>query len=164
MRHASHARITWVKISNMYSFLSKNLLPRSQHLKPLAAFLRFQKTNASESHEHRDTAQPEIDETHFVPRPFEDIPGPKKNLKSMAEFYVKSERFTKGYKMFDQLFEKHGSICKESMIMGTMVHLIDPDDHEKVFRAEGKYPTRPMVDFWLEHRKRRNYFPGILLL
>jgi len=45
-----------------------------------------------------------------------------------------------------------------------MVHITDPDDFEKVFRAEGKFPRRPPVDIWVEHRKRRNYFPGIILL
>ncbi|XP_078343625.1 cytochrome P450 10-like [Oculina patagonica] len=153
----------------MYSLTSigRNL-PRSQHLKPLAAFVRFQKTKASPlesepGHENNDSAKPDP-ENNFV-RPFEDIPGPERNLKTIAEFYVKSERFTKGYKMWDDLFEKYGPIFKEHMLFPfPSVHLLDPDDHEKVLRAEGKYPSRPIVDFWLEHRKRRNYFPGILLL
>ena len=141
--------------------LRRNLFPCYESLKPLNSLLRFQKTKAipeSESHESRDSA------SHSGVRPFEDIPGPKRNLKTMAEFYIKSERFTKGYKLSDEMFERYGPIFMENMIMGTMVHLIDPDDHEKVLRAEGKYPSRPMVDFWLEHRQRRNYFPGILLL
>ncbi|XP_067023575.1 cytochrome P450 27C1-like [Acropora muricata] len=45
-----------------------------------------------------------------------------------------------------------------------MVHILDPDDYKKVFRAEGKYPQRPLLDFWVEHRKRKNYFPGLVLL
>jgi len=44
------------------------------------------------------------------------------------------------------------------------LHVIDPCDHEMVLRAEGKYPSRPIIDFWLEHRQRRNYFPGMVLL
>ena len=129
--------------------------------------MRFQKTKAiqqeSESQENSDSAKQEA-ENNFA-RPFEDIPGPQRNFKTIAEFYFKSERFTKGYKMYDVLFEKYGPIFKENMIMPvSAVHLLDPDDHEKVLRAEGKYPSRPIVDFWLEHRKRRNYFPGILLL
>ena len=156
----------------MYSFTSLTLrrnLPRSQHLNSLAANLvRFQKTKAipleGKGQENSDSANQEAEKS-FV-RPFEDIPGPKRNMKSVAEFYYKSERFSKGYKMFDVLFEKYGPIYKENMIMPgpPSVHLLDPDDHEKVLRAEGKYPSRPMVDFWLEQRTRRNYFPGILLL
>ena len=84
---------------------------------------------------------------------------------TFAEFFVKSERFTKGYKLHDLLFERYGPIFKENMTFGIpAVHLIDPDDHEKVLRAEGKYPSRPTIDVWLEHRQRRNYFPGIVLL
>ena len=161
--------LTVQQIENMYAFRSINLrrnLPRSQYLKPLAALLRFQKTKAippeDESHT-RDAAKSETENTSV--RSFEDIPGPRKTLKSFAEFFVKSERFTKQYKVHDLLFERYGPIFKENMTFGVPVlHLIDPDDHEKVLRAEGKYPSRPIVDFWLEHRQRRNYFAGILLL
>lgn len=157
------------QIGNMYAFSSiilRRNLPRSKHLKPIAVFLRFQKTKAipleGESHT-RDSAKSETENNSV--RPFEDIPGPRKNLKSIAEFYIKSERFTKSYKLNDILFEKYGPMFKENMIFGVpTLRLLDPDDHEKVLRAEGKYPSRPMVDFWLEHRQRRNYFPGILLL
>ena len=131
--------------------LRRILFPCYESLKPLNTLLRFQKTKA-------------IPESESSVRPFEDIPGPKRNLKTLAEFYIKSERFTKGYKMFDEMFERYGPIFMENMVMGAMVHIIDPDHHEKVLRAEGKYPSRPVVDFWLEHRQRRNYFPGILLL
>ena len=153
----------------MYSFSSITLnrnLARFQHLKPLAVFLRFQKTKAipleDKSHTH-DSAKSETENNSV--RPFEDIPGPPKNLKSLAELFVKSERFTKAYKVYDLLFERYGPIFKENMTFGVpTLHILDPDDHEKVLRAEGKYPSRPVIEFWLEHRQRRNYFPGILLL
>ena len=157
------------QIENMYAFSSITLRrnpPSSQYLKPLAVFLRFQKTKAippeDESHTP-DSAKSETENNSV--RPFEDIPGPRKTLKSFAELFVKSERFTKQYKVHDLLFERYGPIFKENLSFGIpTLHLLDPDDHEKVLRAEGKYPSRPMVDFWLEHRQRRNYFPGILLL
>ena len=153
----------------MYSISSLTLtrnLPRFQHLKPLAVFLRFQKTKAipSEDESHTPDSAKSETENNSV-RPLEDIPGPRKNLRSFAEFYVKSERFTKPYKLYELLFERYGPIFKEDMFFGVpTLHLIDPDDHEKVLRAEGKYPSRPIIDFWLEHRQRRNYFAGILLL
>lgn len=153
----------------MYSISSPILtrnLPRFQHLKPLAVFLRFQKTKAippeDESHAH-DSGKSETE--NISVRPLEDIPGPRRNLRSFAEIFVKSERFTKPYKMSDLLFERYGPIFKEDLFLGSpTLHLIDPDDHEKVLRAEGKYPSRPIIDFWLEHRQRRNYFAGIVLL
>lgn len=146
----------------MYSLsrfaLRRNLLPCYEVLKPFNSLLRFQKTEAVSD---RSGDQ----ESATQGKPFQDIPGSPKNFKSFVEFYWKSERFTKGYKMLDELFQTYGPIFKEFAFFGTYsVHLIDPVDQEKALRAEGKYPTRLIIDFWLEHRQRRNYFPGILLL
>lgn len=146
----------------MYSLsrfaLRRNLIPCYEVLKPFNSLLRFQKTEAVSD---RSGDQ----ESATQGKPFQDIPGRPKNFKSFVEFYWKSERFTKGYKMLDELFQTYGPIFKEFAFLGTYsVHLIDPVDQEKALRAEGKYPTRVMIDFWLEHRQRRNYFPGILLL
>ena len=68
--------------------------------------------------------------------------------------------------LFERLFEELGPIYKESVVLSpkTTVHVIEPEDIEKVFRAEGKYPRRLQLDIWLEYRKRRNYFPGLILL
>ena len=100
---------------------------------------------------------------HDHVRPFEEIPGPKSGLKVMVDSYRKSEGFTKIYKLTGILFAEYGPIYKENMIFGkSTVHVIDPEDFEKVFRAEGKYPRRPLVDVWVEYRKRRNIFPGLV--
>lgn len=147
----------------MYSLsrvaLRRSLLPCYEVSKPLNSLLRFQKIEAvSDSSRDHESATPGA-------RPFEDIPGRPKNLRSIAESYWKTKGFTKGYKMWDELFQKYGPIFKEFAVVGShTVHLIDPVDQEKALRAEGKYPSRLIVDFWLEHRQRRNYFPGIVLL
>ena len=84
----------------------------------------------------------------------------------MHDLFTKTERFAKGYKLFERLFEELGPIYKESVLLSpkTTVHVIEPEDIEKVFRAEGKYPRRLHLDIWFEYRKRRNYFPGLILL
>ena len=84
----------------------------------------------------------------------------------MFDLFTKTERFAKGYKLFERLFEELGPIYKESVLLSpkTTVHVIEPEDIEKVFRSEGKYPMRLQLDIWLEYRKRRNYFPGLILL
>ena len=98
-------------------------------------------------------------------RPFDDIPGPKRSLQNLIAFYRRSEGFTKNYKNSQAFFNEYGPIFKSNLTEDMLlVHILDPDDYKKVFRAEGKYPERPLLDFWVEHRKRRNYFPGILLL
>ena len=140
-------------------------LPAAQHFKPLAVFWRSQKTEAApleRNETFRDSAK-ETAEDGGV-RPFEDMPGPKKSFKSIVNLYRKSEGLTKGYKLNQSFFAKYGPIFKENMLGFNAVHITDPDDYERVFRAEGKYPRRPLVDAWVQHRKRRNYFPGILLL
>ena len=156
----------------MYSLniaLRRNFLPRSQHLKPLAVLWRSQKTEASALQESSETfcdsTKPaEIESVADGVRPFEEIPGPKVGLKFMLDSYVKSEGFTKAYRLANRLFAEHGPIFRENLLMGSQtVHVIDPTDFEKVFRAEGKYPQRPPIDVWIEHRKRMNHFPGVFV-
>ena len=62
------------------------------------------------------------------------------------------------------MFHDLGPVYKEDlMFRPTMtVHVKDPDDFEKVFRAEGKYPRKLILDFFVGHRKRRNRWPGII--
>ena len=144
----------------------KSLLPKAKHFIPLTAFWRSQKTEASAMEQNeslRESAKTEIERDCEV-KPFDDVPGPKRSLKSMVEFYAKSEGLTKGYKLNQRMFAEYGPIFKENTLGQTMVHVMDPDDFEKVFRAEGKYPRRPVIDVWVEHRKRRKFFPGVILL
>ena len=154
--------------ANITTVFRRNVLQATQHFKPSATFWRSQKTQAVQLEAKaketliRDSAKAEIEDSGV--RPFEDIPGPKKNFKSIVEFYVKNEGLTKAYKHNQRLFAKYGAIYKDNMLGPIMVNTMDPNDFEKVFRAEGKYPRRPLVEVWKEHRKRRNYFPGLLLL
>ena len=151
---------------SMTSTPRRNLFPAVQHLKPLATFWRSQKTQGApleRNESYGDSAKTDVEGGGRV-RPFEDIPGPKKNFRSIVEFYRKTKGLRRFYKMNQSLFAEHGPIFKNNILGQTMVHITDPDDFEKVFRAEGKFPRRPPVDIWVEHRKRRNYFPGIILL
>ena len=92
------------------------------------------------------------------------MPGPKRGVMSFVEFYRKSESLTKGYKLSGALFAKYGPVYKENYGGETQVLISDPDDFETVLRAEGKYPRRLLMQVWLEHRVRRNYFHGIVQL
>ena len=150
--------------ANITSFARRSLLPAAQHFKPLAVFWRSQKTEAAPLEQNeifRDSAKTEIEHGSGV-RPFEDIPGPARTLKSMVEFYRDSKGLTKVYKLTEGLFAKYGPIYKENTLGQTQVHVMAPEDFEKVFREEGKYPRRPLLDAWVEHRKRRNIFPGVV--
>ena len=96
-------------------------------------------------------------------KPFEDIPGPKAGFRTFMKFYKVTEGFTKGYKMVDRLFAEYGPIYKQYLFGIPLVHVVDPNDVERVFRADGKYPMRPPMLAWIEHRKRRDHFPGVFL-
>ena len=143
----------------------RTLRPPSQYFKTVSAVvLRSQNTAA---------ALPKTDETvsrkrdvgdSATVRPFEEIPGPGKSFWSIVEFYRKTKGFTKPYKMHDVMFAKYGPIYKEELLGRPTVHLMDPNDFEKVFRADGKYPKRPnLFDHMTEHRRRRTGNPGIFL-
>lgn len=128
---------------------------RTQTTKPAKAQLE-------ESDSFNDSAISEVSPSQV--REFEDMPGPKRGVMSFVEFYRKSESLTKGYKLSEALFAKYGPVYKENYGGETQVHISDPDDFETVLRAEGKYPRRLLMQVWLEHRVRRNYFHGIVQL
>ena len=134
----------------------RNVLQRKQYFKPLTLYWRSQRTEARAL---------DSQETFHGVRAFEDIPEPN-SFKFMYDLCTKTERFTKGFKVTERLFEELGPVYKERWTLTplTSVHVIEPEDIEKVFRAEGKYPRRPIIDVWLEYRKRRNYFPGLVLV
>ena len=97
-------------------------------------------------------------------RPFRDIPSPHFGLTSTIKHFKETEGFTKVYKLTNRLFTEHGPILRDDILFGgkPSVHIIDPDDFEKVFRSEGRYPRRPpILEIWREQRKRRNYFVGV---
>ncbi|XP_015780624.1 PREDICTED: cytochrome P450 10-like [Acropora digitifera] len=132
-----------------------------------AIFWRTQTTKPAEyqleeSDPVRDSAISEVSPSQV--RAFEDMPGPKRSVMSFVELYRKSEGLTKGYKLNEALIAKYGPIFKENYTGETQVHISDPDDFEKVLRADGKYPRRMILQFWYEHRARRNHFPGIFQL
>ena len=138
----------------------------SQYFKTVSAVvLRSQNTAAALPKTDETVSRTERDVGDSAPvRPFEEIPGPGKSFWSIVEFYRKTKGFTKPYKMHDVMFAKYGPIYKEELLGRPTVHLMDPNDFEKVFRAEGKYPKRPnLFDHMTEHRRRRTGNPGIFL-
>ncbi|XP_068714951.1 cytochrome P450 27C1-like [Montipora foliosa] len=136
----------------------------TRHFKSLGALWRSKATQAALQEENDALRYSAKIQDHGEVRPFEDIPGPEKSVKNMINFYRRSEGFTKGHKHTQLLFEEYGPIVKHTFMGETAVHIIDPDNVEKVFRAEGEYPRRPALDFWMEYRKRGNNFPGIAVV
>ena len=62
----------------------------------------------------------------------------------------------KFYKIPKKLFKVYGPIFKQYVTdKRPCVHIMEPTDFETVYRAEGKYPRRPPIDFFVKLRKRR---------
>lgn len=102
------------------------------------------------------------DTTSKEPLPFDEIPGPRGKLLTGIDFYRYSEGFRKHHKLSVRLFNEYGPIFKEHVLRETpVVHVMEPDDFEKVYRAEGKYPKRDPLDFLEDCRKKKNKPKGL---
>ena len=147
----------------MFSFspsipFRRNLLSfRTRHLKPLTQNWLSSLTTEVVPLQRQDTFDDGV-------RPFEDIPEVNR-WKFIYNLCTKTEGFTKFFKETARLFDEHGPIYKDDFMFTPFktVHVIDPEDFAKVYRAEGKYPRRAMLDFWIEHRRRRNHFSGMII-
>ena len=96
------------------------------------------------------------------PLSFDEIPGPQGRLSTAVAFYRQSEGFRKQHKLMEKLFDDYGPIFKEQVTEKTpVVHAMEPNDFETVFRAEGKYPKRTPLDFVEEYSRRRSLPPGL---
>ena len=117
---------------------------------PISSFVqvRFQRAEEVQS-------RSEVD--HDEPLPFDQIPGPHGRYATAVEFYRQSNGFKKFYKIPEKLFKVYGPIFKQNATDKVpVVHVMEPADFETVYRAEGKYPNRPPLDFLIEHRKRNS--------
>ena len=95
--------------------------------------------------------------------PFSAVPRPKGfPLIGNAEDYRRKNGGTEKLVFTHQrYFNQLGPIFLESLFGRTMLHLMDPVDFEKVYRCEGKYPNRPLVDPWVAYRDQRNFHRGL---
>ncbi|KAJ4434894.1 hypothetical protein ANN_23465 [Periplaneta americana] len=102
-------------------------------------------------------------------KPYEDIPGPKSLpiLGNTWRFIPKiGDLNGMGFVELAQYFHKtYGNIAKLSGVPGKsdMVFIFDPDDIEKVFRNEGPWPIRDVVQGAVHYRNvtRKDIFKGV---
>ncbi|XP_072049592.1 1,25-dihydroxyvitamin D(3) 24-hydroxylase, mitochondrial-like [Amphiura filiformis] len=101
-------------------------------------------------------------------QPFNEIPIPGGHEKGLmgilAPLYHawRGKAFTKPHEYLFSCAKECGPIFRQNTLMGWVVNISDADGIEKVFRAVGKYPNRPMVKSWIEHRHDRNFALGII--
>ena len=110
-----------------------------------------------------------VSSAHVAKRPvvqsFDRIPGPR-GLPWLGAFhhYLLSGGPEKMFLKEQMFYQQYGPIFKEHLLGRTFVHIMDPDEIEKVFRAEGPHPVRgPVSDSWMTYRKRRRHSLGVFL-
>ena len=122
---------------------------------PISSFVQARSQRAQEAQSKLASEIPsEILEDE--PLPFDQIPGPQGRYAPAVEFYRQSDGFEKFYKIPEKLFKDYGPIFKQYVTDKTpVIHVMEPTDFEAVFRAEGKYPSRPPLECLTKHYKRK---------
>ena len=100
-------------------------------------------------------------------KPFSEIPAAK-GWPLLGTFmdYGKPGTLYKEYRVMQQRVKKLGWIFREKPLptYPEMLVVVDPDDVQTVFRADGKWPTRITVDMWVESGRHSSVPPGIFML
>ena len=90
------------------------------------------------------------------PKPYSAIPGPLKlpYLGTAWSFVLPWNWGKSILTMHRERAKKYGKIYREHFpSIGDAVMLLDADDAQKFFRAQGKYPKRIPFDVWIRSKK-----------
>ncbi|CAB4061581.1 unnamed protein product [Lepeophtheirus salmonis] len=77
-----------------------------------------------------------------VIRSFLEIPGPPLLpwIGSSYEYFLGMYQRPKYHLALDAMYQKYGPICREKIGQKEIIHLFSPDDFQKIYSQEGKYP------------------------
>lgn len=97
--------------------------------------------------------------------PFSQVPGPKGiPYFGTLHHYMKAGGISKIFQIEQNFYQEYGPIFKEKIFGATIVHVMDPAECEKVYRAEGIQPSRGVMGTsWLTYRKKKGYCLGVNL-
>lgn len=101
------------------------------------------------------------------PKPFRDIPGPRGYPLIGTALDYAGKNMLKIHAIMRNRYDKYGPIYREKLFPGMpeQVVILDPDDVEKVFRADGEWPNRPEGgEVFRRVRKEAGLDMGILQL
>ncbi|KAG7473374.1 hypothetical protein MATL_G00095130 [Megalops atlanticus] len=96
-------------------------------------------------------------------KPFTEIPGLWKNGLANLYTFWKLDGFKNIHRIMLHNFNTFGPIYREKIGYYESVNIIKPEDAAILFKAEGHYPKRLMVEPWMSYREYRNRKCGILL-
>ena len=118
--------------------------------------------------QHRQLSQHEASNNDSPqPKPFKEIPGPKGYPLIGTALDYAGKNMSKLHVVMRKRYDTYGPIYREKMFPGMpeQVVIFDPDDVEKVFRADGEWPNRPEGgEVFMGVRKEAGLRPGILQL
>ena len=100
------------------------------------------------------------------PKPYSAIPGPLKlpYIGTVWNFVLPWNWGKPLLSLQMERAKKYGKIYREHVpFFGDVVFLLDPNDAQKFFRAQGKYPKRVPFDMWKEAREEMQIDVGLLL-
>ena len=105
-----------------------------------------------------------VQKSHTV-KDFDDIPGPwgLPWLGSVHK-YILGGGVENMLILQQRQHQEYGPIFKEQMLGRTFVHIMDPQEIEKLCRSEGHYTIRgPILEAWTTYRKRKKECLGVFL-
>ncbi|KAL3868739.1 hypothetical protein ACJMK2_041508 [Sinanodonta woodiana] len=96
---------------------------------------------------------------------FDHVPGPKglPVVGTLFDYFKKDGlRFSKMFDAYRQRAIEHGPIYKEKIATISTVVISDPNEYQKVIRAEGKYPIRREMEPMAHYRRKNGYELGLV--
>lgn len=101
------------------------------------------------------------------PKPYSEIPGPKGYPLIGTALDYAGKNMSRLHVIIRERYDKFGPIYREKLFPGLpeQVVIFDPNDVEKVFRADGEWPHRPEGgEVFKKVREEAGLDPGILQL
>lgn len=98
-------------------------------------------------------------------RPFAEVPGPKglPIIGTLLDYFKKDGlSFSKMFEAYRQRSLQYGPIYREQIATVQTVVISDPDEYNKVIRAEGRMPIRREMEPMAYHRLKNNINLGLV--
>nr|XP_033776812.1 cholesterol side-chain cleavage enzyme, mitochondrial [Geotrypetes seraphini] len=94
---------------------------------------------------------------------FDEIPGNWKNSWLNLYQFWRGDGFHNMHNFMIENFKKYGPIYREKVGYYESVNIIQPEDAAALFKVEGMFPERLMLQPWMDYREYRKKKKGVLL-
>ena len=94
---------------------------------------------------------------------YEDLPGPKGFIQVFANVVEGFRKIGQGHVLLQEKHKRYGPIFREHFPGMSFVQICDVKDIEHLLRNDHKYPSRIIMDSWVQWRKDAQESQGILI-